>query len=477
LLDTAKHRLKRCIPFLLLPFVIVGTPSAQTIEAPLSDQLQAGGDEVHYSVTISNTGVGDASDVIFSAMGDVNLTLSGAGTPFSLGTPPSPTVTASSLANVPSEIPTAITVTGTGFAGGAPNVRFTAAAGSPFLGGTASFLDVAGVLMNATTVTCTTPRAGVSLAQAATIQVRLTGGLNPTSAGNLITFDPPTITSLDPTMVESEIPDLVTITGTGFGSATGLCTVTLSAAGTPFSLGMHPSGAVVGTIENPTTITFGTPVLGVQADLNADVTLDFATGASVTSAAALLIKTPTVVSSAPATVPSEIPTTITITGTGFAGGTPTVRFINVGSPFLGGTATTVTATGVVLVNATTITCTTPRAGVSANTGARIEVTLSGGLTPISAGNIITFDALTITSLSPNMVESEIPQVVTITGTGFGSASGTCNVTLSGAPATTPFSLGTQPLLTVLGTNRESNDDHVHVAHIGHPGGPERRRDP
>jgi len=114
------------------------------------------------------------------------------------------------------------------------------------------------------------------------------------------------------------------------------------------------------------------------------VTLDFATGASVTSAGAFLIKTPTVVSSAPANVPSEIPTAITITGTGFAGGTPTVRFVNASNPFLGGGTGAITATG-----------------VSANTGARIEVTLSGGLTPISAGNIITFNPPTIHYVNDN----------------------------------------------------------------------------
>ena len=448
--------------------------------------------EIPQTVTITGTGFG-------SATGNVNVVLSGAGTPFSLGTQPSltvlgtitssttidftspisgvladlnadvtldfptgasatssgalliktPTVTASSLAAVPSEIPTAITVTGTGFAGGVPTVRFIAAAGTPFSGGTASFLDVPGTISNATTITCTTPRAGVSTATACTIQVRLTGGLNPTSAGTLITFNPPTIASLAPNMVESEIPETVTITGTGFGSVTGNVNVTLSGAGTPFALGTQPSLTVLGTITSSTTIDFTSPISGVLADLNADVSLSFPTGSSVTSAGALLIKTPTVTASSLANVFSEIPTSITITGTGFAGGAPTVRFIAAaGTPFLGGTASFLDVPGTI-TGPTTVTCTTPRAGLSLAQAAQIQVRLTGGLNPTSAAPLITFDPPNITSIAPTMIESEIPTICTLTGTGFGSVSGNCNVTLSGAG--TPFSIGTLPSLTVLGT--------------------------
>jgi hypothetical protein len=154
-----------------------------------------------------------------------------------------------------------------------------------------------------------------------------------------------------------------------------------------------PSLTVLGTVVNPTTITFVSPIAGVQADLNANLTLSFSSGASATAVGALLIKTPTVVSSSLANVPSETPTAITITGSGFAGGTPTVRFVNDTSPFLGGTSSTVTATGVTVVNPTTITVTTPPAGVGASTGARIEVALTGGLTPTTPGDVITFDPI------------------------------------------------------------------------------------
>jgi len=60
---------------MLLAFVIAGSSGAQTIEADLSDQLLPGGDEVQYNLTISNTGVGDASGVIFSATIDLNTML------------------------------------------------------------------------------------------------------------------------------------------------------------------------------------------------------------------------------------------------------------------------------------------------------------------------------------------------------------------------------------------------------------------
>ncbi len=317
-----------------------------------------------------------------------------------------------------------------------------------------------GTVVNPTTITFTSPVAGV---QADTLSnVTLLFPTNATTAlgSNLLTFRTPTVTASSLANVPSEIPTVITITGTGFAGSTptvrfasagtpfsGGTSSTIDATGvtlvnpttitcTPFSLGTQPSLTVLGTIVNPTTITFTSPISGIQADLNADVTLTFPTNAAVTAAAALLIKTPKVTSSAPATVDSENPTLITITGSGFAGATPTVRFASAGTPFSGGTSSTIDATGVTIVNPTTITCTTPRAGVNVNAPSTIQVLLTGGLNPISAGNIITFNAPTVTSCAPLLIDSSVATLVTVTGTGF-YAPGTVTMRFTAATGT-PF---------------------------------------
>jgi hypothetical protein len=199
-------------------------------------------------------------------------------------------------------------------------------------------------------------------------------------------------------MVDSEVPQVVTLTGTGFGSSSGTVNVTLSGAGTPFILGTVSSLTVTGTIINPTTVTFISPISAVLTDLAADIMLDFASGVTATANGLLLIKAPTVTAASPDNVASEIPSAITVTGTGFAGGTPTVSFVaTAGTPFLGGTASTMGCAGVTLVNSTTFTCTTPRAGVRLDTSAKIQVQLTGGLNPTSVAPVITFNAPAVTS--------------------------------------------------------------------------------
>jgi hypothetical protein len=190
----------------------------------------------------------------------------------------------------------------------------------------------------------------------------------------------------------------VTLTGTGFGSGSGTVNVTLNGAGTPFILGTVSSLTVTGTIINPTTVTFTSPISAVLTDLTADIMLDFASGVAATANGLLLIKAPSVTAASPDTVSSEIPSAITVTGSGFAGGTPTVRFVaTAGTPFQGGTATTVDCTGVTLVSSTTVTCTAPRVGVSLDTSAQIQVRLTGGLNPTSVAPVITFNAPAVTS--------------------------------------------------------------------------------
>ena len=86
----------------------------------------------------------------------------------------------------------------------------------------------------------------------------------------------------------------------------------------------------------------------------------------------------TVTSATPSLVQSNTPTLVTITGTGFVGGVPSIQFFNGTSPFDGGTASTIDATNEIIVNSTTITVMTPVANTAVNAGTRIDITLSGG---------------------------------------------------------------------------------------------------
>ena len=124
---------------------------------------------------------------------------------------------------------------------------------------------------------------------------------------------------------------------------------------------------------------------------------------------------PTIASIAPSTGSTAGGTSVTITGTGFSG-TPIVT--------IGGTA----ATSVVVVDATTITCTTPP---GTGTSKDVVVTISG--TPSTGGTgLFSYLPPTIASIAPSSGSTAGGTSVTITGTNFG---GTPSVTIGGAAAT------------------------------------------
>ena len=130
---------------------------------------------------------------------------------------------------------------------------------------------------------------------------------------------------------------------------------------------------------------------------------------------------PSVTSVSPNTGPTPGGTAVTITGTNFASGA-TVKF---------GTAA---ATNVAVVNATTITATTPAGSAGAVT---VTVTVSGQTGNLTNG--FTYVATpTVTGVSPNTGSTAGGTSVTITGTNFASG------------ATVMF--GTNPAINVVVTN-------------------------
>ena len=264
--------------------------------------------------------------------------------------------------------------------------NFTGATGVTF-GGTAA---TSFVLFNATTITCTTPAGN---AGAKSVLVTTPGGTNP--ANMLFTYvaplSPPTLTSVSPNTGSTAGGTAVTLTGTNFTGAIGV-----TIGGTAVS---------VFNVVNATTITCTTPA-GTAGAKSVLVTTPGGTNAANTLFAYVVPPPPpTLTSVSPNTGSTAGGLLVTLTGTNFTGAT--------GVTF-GGTAVTVFN----VVNATTITCTTPAGTAGAKS---VLVTTPGGTNaantlftyvtpPPSAINVIFTDNGTDTtaSVSGNLNTSFFP---------------------------------------------------------------------
>jgi hypothetical protein len=213
----------------------------------------------------------------------------------------------------------------------------------------------------------------------------------------------PTLTSVAPTAGPVAGGTAITLTGTNF------------IAGATVTVGGNAATAVV--VVNATTITCTTPAGTAGA---AAVSVTTASGTASLPAAFTYTPAPTLTGVAPTQGPLAGGTDITLTGTNFvAGATVSV----------GGNA----ATAVVVVDATTITCTTPAGAVGP---ADVSVTTAGG----TANLLATFTynpPPTITTVGPDAVGAVSGGMHhTITGTGFvANAAGTNTVTIGGNPCT------------------------------------------
>ena len=198
---------------------------------------------------------------------------------------------------------------------------------------------------------------------------------------------PPVIGSLAPTSGPEAGGTPVTITGTGFTTATG---VTFGGtAGTAF------------TVVDDTTITVTTPAHAPGA---VDVIVQSPLGDSGPGAFTFL-PAAAITSLAPTSGPETGGTAVTITGTGFTGAT--------GVTFDGTPGTSFT-----VVNDTTITVTTP-----AGTPGPADVVVQSP-NGNSAPGTFTYEAVpTISSLAPTSGPETGGTPVTITGTGFTGATG------------------------------------------------------
>ena len=246
------------------------------------------------------------------------------------------------------------------------------------------------VVVNATTITCTTPAGTLG---AKNVVVTTPGGTDTLTDG--YTYVPaPGLTSLTPNEGPAAGGQSVTLTGTDFTGATSV------------TIGGNECTDLV--VVNATTITCTTPA-GTPGPRNVVVTTPG--GTDTLTDAYTYIPAPDLSSLTPDEGPTTGGGTITLTGTDFTGAT---------SVTIGGNE----CTSLVVVNATTITCTVPAGTVGAKD---VVVTTPGGTDTLT-------DAYTyvpvpgLTSLTPEVGPTAGGQTVTITGTDL---TGTTSVTIGG----------------------------------------------
>jgi hypothetical protein len=208
-------------------------------------------------------------------------------------------------------------------------------------------------------------------------------------------------------------PDLTAV-NPGTGPITGGTSVTLTGTGLTGTTSVTFDGlpATSVTVVNATTVTALTP--SHSAGL-VDVQLTTPDGSDTLANAFTYVAAPTLVSVNPTDGPAIGGTTVTLTGTGLTG-TTDVTFDGV------------PATGVLVVNDTTVTVTTPShtAGL-----VDVELTTPGGSDTLV--NAFTYVAApTLTAVTPDTGPALGGTTVTLTGTGL---TGTTAVTFDGVPAT------------------------------------------
>ncbi len=209
------------------------------------------------------------------------------------------------------------------------------------------------------------------------------------------TISTPTVSGVTPNTGPAAGGTLVTITGTGFTGATAV------------DFGTNPASGI--TVVNGTTITALSPA-GSGA---VDVTVVIPAGTSATTAADRFTYTtaqsaPTVTGVSPSSGPAAGGTLVTVTGTGFTGATA----VDFG---------TKPATGVTVVNDTTITADSPAGSGSVD----VTVVTPAGTSATTSADQFTYRAAVaapaVTGISPSSGPAAGGTLVTITGTGFTGA--------------------------------------------------------
>ena len=306
----------------------------------------------------------------------------------STGSNPAPTVSSISPTSGSGSGGTAVTITGTGFLSGA----------TVSLGGTAA----TGVnVTSSTSITATT-----AAHSAGSVNVVVTNSDNQTGTlNNGYSYGAPnpapTVTSISPTTGTTAGGTAITITGTGF------------LAGATVKLGGTSASGV--NVVSGTSITATAPAHSAGS-VSVVVTNTDSQNATLSNGYSYINPAPKVTSIAPTSGPTAGGASVTITGTGFLSGA-TVS--------LGGAA----ATGVNVVNSTSITATT-----AAHTAGVVSVVVTNSDSQNSTlANAYTYvPAPTLTAINPITGPIAGGNVPSITGTNFVSGA---TVTFGGTAAT------------------------------------------
>ncbi|WP_049769296.1 IPT/TIG domain-containing protein [Nitrobacter hamburgensis] len=282
---------------------------------------------------------------------------------------------------------TAVTITGTNFAG-ATAVTFDGAAATSF------------TVVNGTTINATTP--AHAAAGAVAVAVTAPGGNASLPNGFTYVAPAPTVSGVAPNSGSTAGGTAVTITSTNFIGATA---VTFDgAAATSF------------TVVSGTTINATTPAHTAAGAVAVAVTAPGG-NASLPNGFTYAVPAPTISGVTPNSGSTAGGTAVTITGTGFTGATAVT--------FAGAAATSFT-----VVSGTTINATTP--AHTAAGAVAVAVTAPGGNASLPNGFTYAVPAPTISGVTPNSGSTAGGTAVTITGTGF---TGATAVTFAGAAAT------------------------------------------
>jgi len=232
-----------------------------------------------------------------------------------------------------------------------------------------------------------------------------------------------TITSVVPPTGPAAGGTAVVITGTGF-STTGTTTVSFGGA-----------AATNVSVLSATSISCTTPA-GANGPVSVSVTSGGNNGSLVAGFLYNSVVVLTVTSVSPNSGPEAGGTAVTITGAGFNTGSGSLtRMVNVSF----GIGLTALASNVVVVNDTTITCTTPAGTAGA---VIVGIAINDLATPLAAGGLpngFTYTTgggtqMSLTSVSPNSGTALGGTTVTVTGANF-PTTGQFVVTFGGTAAT------------------------------------------
>ena len=329
------------------------------------------------------------------AAGTVNVQVSNAdgtsaGTPFTYtATASTPTLTSLSANSGPTGGGNQVTLTGTNFS----NVT------GVFFGATPAN---AYTVDSDTSITATVPAA---TAGAVTVSVATDAGISAAGGGTTYTYNAtaPSVTAVSPTGGPTAGGTSVTITGANLNGATAV-----SFGGT---------AATSFSVVSATQITATTPA-GSTGVSDITVTTPYGTSATSSADQFTYVDAPTVAGLDTSSGSTDGGTAVTITGTNFAG---------LVSVSFGG----VSATAVTVNSPTSITATAPAEGPGT---VDVQVTTPQGTSAVVSTDEFTFNAPVpgVTGVSPAAGGLAGGGSVTITGSGFTSASG---VSFGGAAAT------------------------------------------